>query len=336
MITRLSNDSEFEDRDRLISIFVEEEFLGQMNCSNNNNKNQSDCKYYALKKLHQIFLKEEHEKDNNEGHLNLDPFRIIEKAVNFLRRRFDRFKFNRDFDELSKISEMLKVDKTDYGFENLIDRYVIWKKERNKEWTKMAEYYFKNKIIKTKLKVKWKKRRRKIYLIISLMKKFIENWGWRAKPGNLWNVINQNTLKEFYLWNLSCRNNLAVKKREFLKGRKFKCDQNASSIHDVENVISCNFRCNLRCEKEDKFIFRFKRKRRKCNQLDAFKEFFMLSKKTIVRWKNLEKFMLEKTMKNICTKSVVKFTVNNTQFKENEKGKEFQDKMSDLCRVKLL
>jgi hypothetical protein len=128
---------------------------------------------------------------------------------------------------------------------------------------------------------------------------------------------------------------LTVKKREFLKGRKFGCDQNESVIHGIENVINCKFKCNLRCEKEDKFIFRFKRKRRKCDQLNAFEEFFTFSKKTIVKWRNVEKSMLEKFMKNICTESVVKNAVNITQNEEITREKEFQDRLFDMFRVEL-
>jgi hypothetical protein len=41
----------------------------------------------------------------------------------------------------------------------------------------------------------------------------------------------------------------------------------------------------LKNEKENKFIFKFKRKRRKCDQLEAFEEFFTFNKKELVRLK---------------------------------------------------
>jgi hypothetical protein len=47
----------------------------------------------------------------------LDPLRIIEKAINFLRRRFDRFKHKKSFDELSELIKVLKVDNNDFGVE---------------------------------------------------------------------------------------------------------------------------------------------------------------------------------------------------------------------------
>jgi hypothetical protein len=130
----------------------------------------------------------------------LDPLKIIEKAVNFLRRRFDRFKHKYDFDELSEMIKILKIDKYDFGFENNGNKFVIWKKRKGSGWEAFAELYKNCNIVKTRLKVKWKERRRKVNLIISLMEAFIKEFGWKAKEGYVWNLINQGSVNEFYLW----------------------------------------------------------------------------------------------------------------------------------------
>jgi hypothetical protein len=45
--------------------------------------------------------------DNGDQSRFLNPLNLIEKAINFLRRRFDRFKHKNTFDELSELIKIL-------------------------------------------------------------------------------------------------------------------------------------------------------------------------------------------------------------------------------------
>jgi hypothetical protein len=62
----------------------------------------------------------------------LDPLRIIEKAINFLRRRFDQLKHKKSFDKLSETVKILKTDENDYGFQMYDDKFVIWEKRETR------------------------------------------------------------------------------------------------------------------------------------------------------------------------------------------------------------
>jgi hypothetical protein len=63
----------------------------------------------------------------------LSPLNIIEKAVNFLKRRFDRFKHKYTFDELSELIKILGTDRNEFGVENSGNKFTIWKSKTQKK-----------------------------------------------------------------------------------------------------------------------------------------------------------------------------------------------------------
>jgi hypothetical protein len=155
ILTNLRGDSIFGSRDRQLLIFLTKELYDPKNCSSNNNP-QGSRNYFVWKNwLHRNPLKGEPETaDNQDQQMNLNPLKIIEKAVNFLRRRFDRFKHKYDFDELSEMIKILKIDKYDFGIENNGSKFIIWKKRKGNRWKVFAELFKNCNIAKTKLKVK--------------------------------------------------------------------------------------------------------------------------------------------------------------------------------------
>jgi hypothetical protein len=85
------HDSLFVERDQQLLVFLAEEFYGPNNSSNYIN----DRNYYILQdRFHRGVLKEELVSVGNSDQLkHCDSLKIIEKAINFLRRKFDRFKY---------------------------------------------------------------------------------------------------------------------------------------------------------------------------------------------------------------------------------------------------
>jgi hypothetical protein len=100
----------------------------------------------------------------------------------------------------------------------IIDKkYVNRKKRRNGRWKEYEEYWKELDLARTKLIINWKKRRRRINTIISLLKIFIREKKWEFNSGFVWSVINRNIIEELYLWR-RCR------LKEFLIGREIICD----------------------------------------------------------------------------------------------------------------
>jgi hypothetical protein len=63
--------------------------------------------------------------DSDSQEKNFDSPKIIEKAINFLKRRFDRFKYKKSFDELSEIIRTLKIGEVDYGVQFEDEKFII-------------------------------------------------------------------------------------------------------------------------------------------------------------------------------------------------------------------
>jgi hypothetical protein len=112
--------------------------------------------------------------DNGVQMKHFDSLKIIEKAINFLRRKFDCFKHKKPFDELSKLIKILGIWKNEYGIQDVDEKFVIWKKKRNERWKEYASYWQNLNLIKTKLIVNWKKRRRRIDAIVNLLEVFLD------------------------------------------------------------------------------------------------------------------------------------------------------------------
>jgi hypothetical protein len=228
---------------------------------------------------------------------NLGPLNFIEKAVNFLKRRFDRFKHKSIFDVLSDLIKILNVENNEFGLENVGRKFIIWKKRKGQRWKQYAEIFNNCKLVKTRLKVKWKKRRRRIDSIISLLKEFIREFGSKTKAGFIWNLINKRSLQEFYLWRKYHENAKEKRKvKEFLLGRMICCDLSEVNLPEDINVLDCNMICCLKNQKWRKFKFKFKKRKRKWKQSEAFEEVFTLSKKEKIR---LDKLCKMKSLNKI-------------------------------------
>jgi hypothetical protein len=169
ILAKLKDDSLFEDKGQQILIFLTKELYEMKRNDNNNDLNNSS--YYVLQNwYHRCSPKGGLElADKGDQSRFLNPLNLIEKAINFLRRRFDRFEHKNTFDELSELIKISKINENEFGVENDGKKFNIWKKRKVNEWKVYAEFYSNYNLIKTKMKVKWKKRRRKINSIVSLL-----------------------------------------------------------------------------------------------------------------------------------------------------------------------
>jgi hypothetical protein len=133
----MNNDSIFVERGRQLLIFLSKGFY----CSNNNNNYKEDGDYYVLQCC-QEFPKEELGLVGNIDLQNhFDSLRVIQKAVNFLRRKLDRFRYRKFYAELSKLIKILGIGKNEYGVQDDCRNFVIWKKRKNGRWRKYEEYW---------------------------------------------------------------------------------------------------------------------------------------------------------------------------------------------------
>jgi hypothetical protein len=100
-------------RGQQLLIFLSRD-LYDPNCSNNNIRCSG---YYPFQiPFHQLVLEAKPGLvDSDSQEKNFDSSKIIEKDINFLKMRFDRFKYKKSFDELSKIIITMKIGEVDYG-----------------------------------------------------------------------------------------------------------------------------------------------------------------------------------------------------------------------------
>jgi hypothetical protein len=170
-ITRLKVGSLFEEEDRQLLVFLEEEFYDL----NSSNIRSVDKNYYVVGGYHhQAFLKEEHELAGNDGQSNhsTGSLKIIEKAVNFLRRKIDRFRLGKNFDELSESIKILSLHENEFGLQCEGNDYNVWKRRKKGIWKWYASFYKNWRLINTKLIINWKKKRRRINLVLKLIMLF--------------------------------------------------------------------------------------------------------------------------------------------------------------------
>jgi hypothetical protein len=109
-LSKLTDDGEFGAKYRQFSIFLSKGLESSLNSSSNKY-------FYYLQEWHPQEHKVIQQSTHIDGRGNqVQPLKIIEKAVNFLRRKFDRFKPYCQTDNLSMIKEKLKIDVKKDGF----------------------------------------------------------------------------------------------------------------------------------------------------------------------------------------------------------------------------
>jgi hypothetical protein len=96
----------------------------------------------------------------NKGDQNhrLQTLIMIEKAINFLKRKFDRFKINQFYENLSDVKKYLYFEKVDYGIQLLDKKFILWKHKKKSKWKEMAEYFPVSNIVKTELSTNRKRK----------------------------------------------------------------------------------------------------------------------------------------------------------------------------------
>jgi hypothetical protein len=55
----------------------------------------------------------------------LQTLLMNEKAINLLKRRFDRFKVNQFYDNLYEIKKLLNIEKMEYGIQLLDKKFIL-------------------------------------------------------------------------------------------------------------------------------------------------------------------------------------------------------------------
>jgi hypothetical protein len=102
----------------------------------------------------------------------------IEKEINYLRRKVDRFRIWKEvFSNMKEIVDELDLENTQYAVQLKENNYLLWKFK--KKWRLIAEVNFKYNTIKTEFKLTGrKKKRRKLNILANLFevgRKFINN-----------------------------------------------------------------------------------------------------------------------------------------------------------------
>jgi hypothetical protein len=59
---------------------------------------------------------------------------IVEKAINFLKRKFDRFKLFGPEESILNVKEKLFIDKVDYGVQMKDNKFILWVHKRKRRW----------------------------------------------------------------------------------------------------------------------------------------------------------------------------------------------------------
>jgi hypothetical protein len=109
-------------------------------------------------------------------------------------------------------------------------------------------------------------------------------------------------VNELYLWkkHINEEKKRRNKLKDFLIGRKMVCDLDEEQQFNMETksikLVRCNIKCDLWCEKQRKFKFKFKKKNMECDQFEALNELFKISKKKLGNLKKL--FQAKRKQKN--------------------------------------
>jgi hypothetical protein len=143
-------------------------------------------------------------RDNCDLNHHLQSLTMIEKAINFLKRKFDRFKTYQFYENLSEVKKLLNIEKVDYGIQLLDKKFILLKHKKKSKWKEMAEYFLVSNIIKTELSMKKKTKKRKFDIIVNLLNIPLFD-DWRMKEGIIYQIIKKENIDELFLWNIFLR-----------------------------------------------------------------------------------------------------------------------------------
>jgi DNA-directed RNA polymerase delta subunit len=216
---------------------------------------------------------------------------MIEKAVNFLKRRFDRFKVNQFYDILNEIKKLLNIEKVEHGKQLLDKKFILWKHKRRHKWEEIDEYFPVNDILPTELSTKRKKKRRKLECILNGIKIPINENHWNLREGVIHNMLRKENIDELFLWNVFLRSRKRKKARlkpfiygeifEFAVEKEEELERVLKKNDTMRNILDLRICCDIPLEKKKKYKikFKFKDKRKSCENFDPIENFFEVSKR---------------------------------------------------------
>jgi hypothetical protein len=131
-LSKLTIDAGFAVRDQPFSVFLTKGLLEVSDGDNNN--------YFEFHPGSQHLLKEGLKKIRIDGPEQKQTLKIIEKAVSFLRRKFDRFKPDKREDDYMTMKKVLKVERNEYGIQKKKGKFILWKHGRGSIWKVLGTY----------------------------------------------------------------------------------------------------------------------------------------------------------------------------------------------------
>jgi hypothetical protein len=296
-LTKLTIDTKFVERDQPFSVFLTKGLLEVSDDDNNNYYEFCPGSLYPPKEV----LRKVHIDGSNQK----QTLKIIEKAISFLRRKFDRFKPDNRENDYTTMGKTMKIDKKQFGIQKKEGKFILWKHGRGSIWKIVGKYCPTRNLITTRWTTRFKKKRKELSCLVNLIKILETINEWQFKGDAIFNIINENNFNEMFVWKEFWKRNGFKKKqlRSFLMGRELILRSNGQAVEDsfgnevikVKDVFNACFRGSLEFEYLKKFRFKFEGKNCDANnQLDMFEEFIEM--KGARKKKKRRRYSLEKSI----------------------------------------
>jgi hypothetical protein len=149
------------------------------------------CRHLLMGGLEKIHISDQNQKQT---------LKIIEKAISFLRRKFDRFKPDRNLDDFITMKKILKIGQNRYVFQKRERKYILWKQGRCSRCKIIVSYMLDIDSITAKWSFKVKKKKKELSCLVELLKALEKNKEWSLKGDVILDIINESNFIEMFLW----------------------------------------------------------------------------------------------------------------------------------------